>query len=252
MMRKLVLGALAVTSLGCGASPSQSVASASSALPNPQLGNAVAIAAGCQLYGAHCAHCHGVTGVGDGEHSADLTPQPASLVSAEALAKPDGHLFQRVWFGGQAPPYNSGMPAFSEVLTHDQVWQTLAYVRALGSGTDVTCADAEAEHSHGPTVAAGTGAPAASAGTATPPSAPSVASAGVGGSPVSTGSGGQSAGASGMAGSTNLGGRSAGSGGVDGLMNAGGRSAAGSSSSGPPTAGTAGHADEGAAGAHEH
>ena len=248
-----VFGALVFPLSGCGVPTGQNIAGASSTLVNPLLGNTAAITAGCELYGAHCAHCHGASGRGNGEHSLGLMPPPADLVNAEALAKPDGHLFQRVWFGGQAPPYNSSMPAFSEVISHEQVWQSLAYVRALADGKTAVCADAEAdhEHSHSPAAAAGSGAQQASAGT------PAVgASAGAAGVSGSTGAGGPSVGAAGVPGQINAGGpsavgSSAGAGGASSSMNTGGQTAGGPSA-GRPSAGAMDHAGEGAAGAHEH
>lgn len=253
-MLTTVLGTLVFPIQGCGVPTRQNIEGASSTLVNPLLGNPAAITAGCELYGAHCAHCHGASGRGDGEHSLKLMPPPANLVNAEALAKPDGHLFQRVWFGGQAPPYNSGMPAFSEVVSHEQVWQTLSYVRALADGKTAACGDTEAnhEHSHGSTAAAAGSAPTgtqAVAGTLAPVGA-TAAAAGVSGSTNAV------APSAGVAGWMNAGGQSAagakaGAGGASSPMNSGGQTAGGPSA-GHPSAGSMDHAGEGAAGAHEH
>ena len=49
------------------------------AVKNPYAGNADVLAEGSELYGEHCAMCHGGRGMGDGEAGAELKPPPPML-----------------------------------------------------------------------------------------------------------------------------------------------------------------------------
>ena len=88
-----------------------------------------AIAAGGPLYAAHCAKCHGVTGLGNGELAHALSPSPALLASM--IQQPiaiDQYLLWSISEGGK--PFGTAMPAFKTELTQDQIWQIVAYLRA--------------------------------------------------------------------------------------------------------------------------
>jgi cytochrome c oxidase cbb3-type subunit III len=96
------------------------------ALRNPYEGNASALATGAKLYVSYnCIDCHG----GDG--SGAMGPSLA-----------DG----RWHFGGSAPEvYESifqgrpdGMPAWGSLLSSDQIWMLVTYVRSLEQGKNVT------------------------------------------------------------------------------------------------------------------
>ena len=88
-----------------------------------------AIAAGGPLYAAHCKMCHGETGLGNGELAPDLTPSPALL--AYLIQQPiaeDQYLLWSISEGGKR--FDTAMPAFKTVLTEEQIWQIIAYLRA--------------------------------------------------------------------------------------------------------------------------
>ena len=88
-----------------------------------------AIAAGGPLYAAHCKMCHGETGLGNGELAPDLTPSPALL--AYLIQQPiaeDQYLLWSISEGGKR--FDTAMPAFKSVLTEEQIWQIVAYLRA--------------------------------------------------------------------------------------------------------------------------
>jgi cytochrome c oxidase cbb3-type subunit 3 len=96
------------------------------ALRNPYEGNANALATGAKLYVAYnCIDCHGADGSG---------------AMGPSLA--DG----RWHFGGTAPEvYESifqgrpdGMPAWGSLLSSDQIWMLVTYVRSLERGKNVT------------------------------------------------------------------------------------------------------------------
>lgn len=92
---------------------------------------------GLQVYEAQCASCHGI----------DLEGQPnwrTRLASGRLPAPPhdsSGHTWHhegRVLFSivkdgveKSAPPgYQSDMPAFADVLSDDQIWAVLAYIKS--------------------------------------------------------------------------------------------------------------------------
>jgi len=88
-----------------------------------------AIAAGGPLYLAHCQQCHGASGLGNGELAMSLTPSPALL--AYLVQQPiavDQYLLWTISEGGQA--FGTAMPAFKNVLSQDQIWEIVAYLRA--------------------------------------------------------------------------------------------------------------------------
>jgi mono/diheme cytochrome c family protein len=88
-----------------------------------------AIAEGGPLYVAHCMRCHGESGLGNGELAQDLTPSPALL--AYLVQQPiaiDQYLLWSISEGGRK--FDTAMPVFKDVLTQDQIWQIIAYLRA--------------------------------------------------------------------------------------------------------------------------
>ena len=96
------------------------------ALRNPYEGSANALATGAKLYVSYnCIDCHGADGSG---------------AMGPSLA--DG----RWHFGGSAPEvYESifqgrpdGMPAWGSLLSSDQIWMLVTYVRSLEQGKNVT------------------------------------------------------------------------------------------------------------------
>ena len=88
-----------------------------------------AIADGGPLYLAQCSRCHGPNGLGNGELAMDLTPSPALL--AFLVQQPiaiDQYLLWSISEGGV--PFGTAMPAFKDILTEDQIWSVVAYLRA--------------------------------------------------------------------------------------------------------------------------
>ena len=88
-----------------------------------------AIAAGGPLYLAHCQQCHGESGLGNGELAMSLTPSPALL--AYLVQQPiaiDQYLLWTISEGGEA--FGTAMPAFKKVLSQDEIWEIVAYLRA--------------------------------------------------------------------------------------------------------------------------
>lgn len=98
---------------------------------NPVAGQADAASAGGTIFAERCASCHGAAGLGDGPAAASLDPKPANL-SAVEKGLGDDFIFWRIMDGGSMAPFNSSMPAQKGILTDDQVWQLVTFIRTLG------------------------------------------------------------------------------------------------------------------------
>jgi mono/diheme cytochrome c family protein len=95
---------------------------------NPKVGNAAAIAAGKEMYGQQCKHCHGPEGKGDGPVSKRVTPNASNLTDpARGAAFTDGQLFAVM---KQGVP-KTAMQAFGAAMSDDQVWSIIAYTQSL-------------------------------------------------------------------------------------------------------------------------
>lgn len=99
-------------------------------------GDEGAIGRGRPIYDAHCSVCHGADGRGTTAVGRTLPHPPADL-SHHFHPHPgagDAYLYWRVSEGGTVEPFNSAgslMPAFSQVLSEDEIWDVLAYVCAV-------------------------------------------------------------------------------------------------------------------------
>lgn len=138
---RAIASLLLVLSAGsaCGTPDSSSSAASPVLAGNPLSQQAGAVESGCRVFALECASCHGAGARGDGIHGQHLNPAPSDLLATATLTKTDGQLFERIWLGGAMPPFNSGMPAFKDLLSTDQVWQTVVYVRALRAGSVASC-----------------------------------------------------------------------------------------------------------------
>jgi len=96
-------------------------------ITNPLKGNADAIKEGKKLYKQQCAICHGDTGKGDGVAGMTLTPRPASFHSERVKNETDGAIFWKITNGN--PP----MASYKDLLTEEQRWQLVNYIRTLSS-----------------------------------------------------------------------------------------------------------------------
>jgi mono/diheme cytochrome c family protein len=94
-------------------------------IKNPLAGNAAALAEGKKLYITNCAPCHGDKGRGDGVAAQALIPKPADHSSAVVQSETDGSLFWKLSEG------RSPMPAYKKILTEQQRWELVNYIRTL-------------------------------------------------------------------------------------------------------------------------
>jgi mono/diheme cytochrome c family protein len=97
---------------------------------NPLAKDTAAIKAGKKLYATNCASCHGPEAMGDGPAANSLNPRPKPL-AAEMKALQDDYLFWRVSEGGAFSPFASAMPAWKTILSEDEIWQVIAFLRTL-------------------------------------------------------------------------------------------------------------------------
>jgi len=94
-------------------------------MKNPFAGDALAAAKGKMKFYQMCAICHGMKGDGKGGGGVSLNPRPANFLSIDIKNEPDGALFWKMTEGN--PP----MASYKELLTEDERWQLVTYIRIL-------------------------------------------------------------------------------------------------------------------------
>jgi putative copper resistance protein D len=92
--------------------------------------DASSVAAGAALYADNCAACHGAEGEGNGPAAAGLPIRPSNLTEAHLFAHSPGDLF---WWVSQGRGHGA-MPGFAVVMTPDQRWDVVNFVRARAAG----------------------------------------------------------------------------------------------------------------------
>jgi mono/diheme cytochrome c family protein len=93
-------------------------------LTNP-LG-AAAAQAGAEVFQTNCATCHGPQGHGDGPAGQSLDPKPRDLAALQMKAG-DDFLFWRIREGKPG----TSMVAWKGILSDEQIWQTVSFIRTL-------------------------------------------------------------------------------------------------------------------------
>jgi putative copper resistance protein D len=91
---------------------------------------AASIVCGAATYADNCVACHGATGHGDGPAAASLPIRPADLTEEHLLAHSPGDLF---WWVGHGMD-EGVMPGFANVLSGNQRWDTVNFIRARAAG----------------------------------------------------------------------------------------------------------------------
>jgi mono/diheme cytochrome c family protein len=86
------------------------------------------ISQGKTVYTTNCATCHGEDGKGDGPAASGLTPPPVDFSSPYVKSMPPDFRFWRVSEGVPG----TGMPAWKDILSADQIWQVIAYEMSFG------------------------------------------------------------------------------------------------------------------------
>ncbi len=131
LLAVLVLASLTLTACGGGTAKKEEpkpVPAEFAGKTNP-LG-ADAAAAGMEVFSLNCASCHGETGKGDGPAGASLDPRPADLVAEQASLK-DDFLFWVISEGGSAAGLSPSMASYKDLLSEEEIWQIVSYIRSL-------------------------------------------------------------------------------------------------------------------------
>ena len=81
---------------------------------------------GDKLFQTNCQTCHGAQGHGDGPAGESLDPRPKNLAAFQPTVD-DDYLFWRI---SEGKPGTS-MVAWKGVLTDDQIWKIVAFIRTL-------------------------------------------------------------------------------------------------------------------------
>ena len=130
----LLLGYVAL--IACTSSSGESGSTsenAASPTPAPRTGQ--------EIFAATCATCHGVEG--QGQPNWHITKEDGTLPApplngdGHTWHHADGFLYRIVSQGGKiqedpsVPDFKSGMPAFGEQLSHEEIIEVLTYVKSL-------------------------------------------------------------------------------------------------------------------------
>jgi len=97
---------------------------------NPLANDGPAAEAGQQVFAANCVSCHGPQAMGDGPAASSLNPKPKPL-ALEMNSLQDKYLFWRISEGGAFAPFVSAMPAWKSILSEDEIWQVITFLRTL-------------------------------------------------------------------------------------------------------------------------
>ena len=101
------------------------VPATSSTLKNPIASDPTTLKDGKALYVSNCSPCHGDKGKGDGPAAVALNPKPADHSSSVMQNETDGSIFYKISEG------RSPMPTYKSVLTENQRWELVDYIRTL-------------------------------------------------------------------------------------------------------------------------
>jgi copper transport protein len=126
---------LAVIGLLFTALPSQGSESSDGLAVNPFPPTGQSLLSGRVAYTSSCAACHGDSAKGDGPRAASLSIRPLDL-TAHAPLHPEGQLFDYIKNGTRVP--GSPMPSFRNMLTDEQIWHIINYIKSLAGQVQTT------------------------------------------------------------------------------------------------------------------
>jgi mono/diheme cytochrome c family protein len=116
---------------------------ATTAVANHELENRDVLA-GRTLYAENCASCHGGNLEGQPDWPSPdvdgVLPAPPHDATGHTWHHDNALLFEYTKLGGKAAlaamgvtDFSSGMPAFEDIISDDEVWNILAYIRSTWS-----------------------------------------------------------------------------------------------------------------------
>lgn len=99
-------------------------------MTNPLPRSPETISKGAGVYATYCASCHGRQGLGNGEAGRALSPRPTNLAALSQMppGQWDAYLYWSTAEGGA--PIGSGMPAYKDVLSDEQIWSVVSFIEA--------------------------------------------------------------------------------------------------------------------------
>ncbi len=120
MMLRYGLAALGLIALGTGAAMHQ---------PASAAGESPRIQASAHLYDTYCAQCHGVQRNGKGVNTVGLSVQPRDHSDTVAMSSlPRDQMIKAIADGGASVNKSALMPAWSAVLTREQIEDMADYL----------------------------------------------------------------------------------------------------------------------------
>ena len=92
----------------------------------------LAVAGAPEKFAAMCAACHGAEGAGDGVAAASLKPPPANFTRSEFWAeRTDEAVSAAIAKGGAGVGKSAMMPAFSAMLSDEEIAEMVVYLKSL-------------------------------------------------------------------------------------------------------------------------
>ncbi len=95
-------------------------------------------ARGRKLYAMYCTVCHGMKGDGQGQLAGLLDPKPRNHTDGKGTRPGDGmndrtdeQLFNAITKGGQGIKKSVNMPAWSHIISEENRWDLVAYLRTI-------------------------------------------------------------------------------------------------------------------------
>ena len=142
---RVALVLLALAAAGCSSTPPEPAASPTpvvpTATPEPTVPPTPVVRSGQEVFAATCAACHGENGEGQPDwhirNPNGTLPAPPLNGDGHTWHHADGLLYRIVSQGGkfqetpEVPSFKSAMPAFGELLSHEEIIATLEYVKGL-------------------------------------------------------------------------------------------------------------------------
>jgi len=133
-MLSALLPLIASAVIGCSGGGGGAAPDSVNAKKTPVRPEVANLEQGKDIYFKYCHFCHGQKGFGDGPVGIALSPHPANFVEdRKRMAKTDEEMFKSVSegvhrdIGGEA----MSMPRWQEILTDEERWNVLAYIRFL-------------------------------------------------------------------------------------------------------------------------